>query len=120
MKPIFVILVSLFLLSQPVISTHAATGKIDIETIKKDVRDIFQKMSPLNEGKNADYIPALDESHVDPKQFGIAIATSDGTLFSVGDSKTTFSIQSIAKPFVYALALRELPYDKVVETVGLN
>ncbi|MDL2405698.1 glutaminase [Rhizobium calliandrae] len=57
----------------------------------------------LGEGKVADYIPEL--AKVDAKQFGMAIATVDGNVRSVGDADIPFSIQSISKVFMLTLAL---------------
>src|ERR1700761_7044373 len=65
---------------------------------------IYAELSPrLGEGKVADYIPQL--AKIDPHQFGMAIATTDGTLYSVGNADTGFSIQSISKVFMLTLAL---------------
>lgn len=66
-------------------------------------------------GKVADYIPEL--AKVDPKQFAISIATADGGLFSAGDCDTPFSIQSISKVFVLALALGKVG-DALWKRVG--
>jgi len=55
-----------------------------------------------HEGEVADYIPAL--ARVAPDQFGIAVATLDGSIHSVQDSGTRFSIQSISKVFLLTLA----------------
>ncbi|MBD8891826.1 glutaminase [Roseibium litorale] len=57
-------------------------------------------------GKVADYIPEL--AKVDPDQFAISVSTADGQLFSAGDARTPFSIQSISKVFVLALALGQV------------
>lgn len=57
-----------------------------------------------NKGKVADYIPAL--AKVDPDQFGMSLTLFDGTEYSVGDSNTLFSIQSISKVFTFTLALK--------------
>lgn len=59
--------------------------------------------SRIGEGKVADYIPEL--AKVDPKQFGMAIATVGGEMHSVGDAGVGFSIQSISKVFMLTLAL---------------
>ena len=65
---------------------------------------IHAELSPrLGEGKVADYIPEL--AKVDPNQFGMAIATVDGNVRSVGHADTPFSIQSISKVFMLTLAL---------------
>jgi glutaminase len=54
-------------------------------------------------GRVATYIPELAD--VDPNQFGIAVATADGRMFSAGDAAVPFSIQSVSKVFSLALAL---------------
>ncbi len=54
-------------------------------------------------GRVADYIPAL--AKVDPKRFGIAVATADGRLFMAGEADAAFSIQSISKVFTLTMAL---------------
>ena len=54
-------------------------------------------------GKVADYIPTL--ARVDPRHFGIAVVLANGSTFTAGDADTAFSIQSISKVFVLALAL---------------
>ena len=65
-----------------------------------------------SEGKVADYIPAL--ARVDPAKLGIAFAGADGVVHGAGDCDERFSIQSISKVFMLALAL-----DKVgVALVG--
>src|SRR6476659_3303985 len=61
------------------------------------LRAAYAKYKDLQEGKNADYIPAL--AKVDPNLFGIALVTVDGTVFTAGDVKTEVSIQSISKVF---------------------
>ena len=64
----------------------------------------WNELSPrIGEGKVADYIPEL--AKVDPKQFGMAIATVDGKVYSIGDAGVPFSIQSISKVFMLTLAL---------------
>ena len=65
---------------------------------------IHTELSPrIGEGRVADYIPEL--AKVDPKQFGMAIATVNGEVYSVGDAGVAFSIQSISKVFMLTLAL---------------
>ena len=57
----------------------------------------------VDRGKVADYIPSL--GCVDPKHFGIAIVTADGTVHTGGDADTPFSIQSVSKVFALTMAL---------------
>ena len=44
------------------------------------------------EGKVADYIPEL--GNADPAWFGIAMATTEGRVYGVGDADLPFTIQS--------------------------
>ncbi len=67
--------------------------------------DIYTEIQPyLSKGKVADYIPALAE--VPKEQFAMTVTLADGRVFSVGDSKKYFSIQSISKVFTFTLALK--------------
>ncbi len=69
-------------------------------------------------GAVADYIPPL--ALADPDSFGIAVATTDGHCYEVGDSRQSFTIQSISKPFTYGLALRDLGLAAVDAKVGVE
>ncbi|QLE98695.1 glutaminase [Neptunomonas phycophila] len=84
--------------------------------MQKILNDIAAAMAQENErGKVADYIPQL--AHVDPNQFGISVVLPDGQVFSAGDAKTAFSIQSISKVFTLTMALGKLG-DAVWNKVG--
>jgi glutaminase len=72
----------------------------------------------LAEGAVADYIPEL--AHVDPDRFGICIATRDGFVYEVGDSRQPFTIQSISKPLTYGLALEQHGEDAVLAKIGVE
>lgn len=63
-------------------------------------------MREEDSGAVADYIPELAEAN--PDQLGVALCSVTGHLYSAGDAENRFTIQSISKPFVYALALQEL------------
>ena len=66
-----------------------------LQNIIDDVRDD-------DSGHRADYIDEL--KNADPDKLGLALCTTDGQLYVVGDGDYEFTIQSISKPFVYALA----------------
>jgi glutaminase len=69
-------------------------------------------------GAVADYIPPL--ALADPDWFGIAVATTDGHCYEIGESRRGFTIQSISKPFTYGLALRDLGLAAVDAKVGVE
>lgn len=77
-----------------------------------------QSLKDVQEGKNADYIPAL--AKVDSKLFGIALVTTDGNVFTEGDVDSLFSIQSISKVFTLALVLQESGEQSVEDNVGVD
>jgi glutaminase len=66
----------------------------------------------------ADYIPELGKA--DPDHFGISLATLDGHVYEVGDSRIPFTIQSISKAFVFALALDTLGAARVESAIGVE
>lgn len=60
-------------------------------------------------GQVATYIPAL--ASVDANKFGLAVATLDGDVSSVGDAAEPFSVQSISKLFALVLACKTIGAD---------
>jgi glutaminase len=71
-----------------------------------------------NSGAVASYIPELKKS--DPNHFGISLATIDGHIYEVGDCDVPFTIQSISKAFVFALALELLGAETVEAVIGVE
>jgi glutaminase len=69
-------------------------------------------------GAVADYIPELGKA--DPDHFGISLATLDGHVYEVGDARIPFTIQSMSKPFVFALALDTLSAARVESAIGVE
>src|SRR5450631_72239 len=69
-------------------------------------------------GAVADYIPEL--SKADPGHFGISVATLDGHVYEVGDTRVPFTIQSVSKAFVFALALDTLGAQRVESVIGVE
>src|SRR6195256_4907636 len=69
-------------------------------------------------GAVADYIPELGKA--DPDHFGISLATLDGHVYEVGDTRIPFTIQSMSKAFVFALALDTLGAARVESAIGVE
>jgi glutaminase len=104
-----------FALIAIVILTLAAASPDEFQTA---IDTAYAKYKNLQEGKNADYIPAL--AKVDPNLFGIAVVTLDGKTHTVGDTKTEVSIQSISKVFTLANVIKESGPDAVRDNVGVD
>jgi glutaminase len=69
-------------------------------------------------GAVASYIPELAKA--DPDHFGISVATIDGYVYEFGDSAVPFTIQSISKAFVFALALETIGAERVEGVIGVE
>ncbi|MBO3143807.1 glutaminase [Dermatophilus congolensis] len=69
-------------------------------------------------GENAHYIPELAKQ--DPSLFGVALSTVDGQVYAVGDTEVEFTIQSISKPFVYAMALVDRGLPELAAYIGVE
>jgi len=86
--------------------------------IQQYLEELHAQIHPMQSGKVADYIPEL--SKADPAWFGIVIATVDGHVYQVGDSREAFTIQSVSKPFVYGIALEDCGLEEVMSRVGVE
>lgn len=99
---------------------HAANGNghpvIDEHNpVRTELERIREEIAPVTDGRVADYIPEL--AHADPDAFGVAVISGHGRCYSAGDD-VSFTIQSISKPFVYAIAVEERGLDTVHAHVG--
>jgi glutaminase len=81
------------------------------------LEDLHARLVTDDSGMVADYIPEL--ALADRASFGIALATVDGAIYEVGDTRLPFTIQSISKPLTFALAL-ESRGEMVRERVGVE
>lgn len=67
-------------------------------------------------GQPASYIPEL--AAADPDLLAFGVVGPRGRIMTVGDDDAAFTIQSMSKPFVLALALETLGRDAVLARVG--
>lgn len=94
-------------------STHPLTMPIP-----EYFAEILDSVRGDRSGEVAQYIPQLKVA--DPNRLALAMCTVDGHIYSAGDDDTEFTMQSLSKPFAYALALQEHGPDKVFQTVGME
>ncbi|WP_235860798.1 glutaminase A [Peptoniphilus porci] len=85
------------------------------EEVLEEALNIGRKY--LHEGAVANYIPEL--AKVDPNKIAIS-KIEDGDLYSVGDSKVKYSIQSIVKVILYALAMKNYRVSELKRYVGVR
>ncbi len=96
-------------------SAAQAADKAEIEAA---LAAAHAKYAGLQEGKNADYIPAL--AKVDPDLFGIALVTVDGKVYTQGDVSSEVSIQSISKVFTMAKVFEESGPEAIRDNQGVD
>ncbi|WP_026819814.1 glutaminase A [Arthrobacter castelli] len=86
--------------------------------IQSYLEKIHAEIQQLRDGKPSSAIPAL--AHVDPDNYGICLATVDGYVYEVGDTREEFTIQSISKPFTYGLALADRGMEAVDRKIDVE
>lgn len=89
-----------------------------LPSVTEHLQAILDSVRGQDSGEPADYIDVL--KNADPDKLALAMCTTDGHLYAVGDADYEFSIQSISKPFVYALALDMYGPDEVHQHVGVE
>ncbi|MGN6219677.1 MAG: glutaminase A [Microbacterium sp.] len=80
------------------------------------LHDVLEDVRPHDSGAPAGYIPEL--ATADPERLALAAVGPHGRVRAVGDVAHEFTIQSISKPFVLALALADRGREAVLRKVG--
>ena len=97
-------------------------GQKDKGPNKKEIQaaleEAYESYKDVEEGKNADYIKEL--ATVDPNIFGIALVTTDGDVYTVGDVSSMVSIQSVSKVFTMAKVIEEQGHQAVQDKIGVD
>jgi glutaminase len=99
----------------PVVSTGDLP---DPGQVQDCLTEAYERYRAERSGSVADYIPALADAV--PDRFGICVVGVRGASFAVGDAQATFSIQSVSKPFVFALVSQEIGYEAARDRLGVN
>jgi glutaminase len=95
-----------------------AMAKETAPDIQGALNAAYAKYKDLQEGANADYIPAL--AKVDSKIYGIALVTPDGKVYTAGDVQSEVSIQSISKVFTMAKVIEDEGADAIEKRIGVD
>ncbi|WOQ70841.1 glutaminase A [Microbacterium limosum] len=89
-----------------------------MDPIRSMLESVLAEVRPDDDGAVADYIPAL--AAAEPDRLAFAVVGPRGRVTAVGDSEHLFTIQSVSKPFVLAVALERLGRDEVLRHVGVE
>src|SRR5262249_3103374 len=109
------------LTSLPMLTTFSpvSTGHLPAaELASALVAEAHERFKSIDEGKNADYIPAL--AKVPRELFGVCVIGTSGVAYEAGNTQYEFSIQSVSKPFVFALICQAIGEDEAREKLGVN
>ena len=112
---VIVVSLALFIAGAPCVGDAVQPSPAEIEAA---LDAAYAKYKGLQEGANADYIPALAE--VDPNVWGIALVTTDGKVYTKGDVTTEVSIQSISKVFTMAKVMEESGPMSIYDNMGVD
>ena len=98
---------------------YVSTGHLPpAERVDALLSEAYELFKTVDEGKVADYIPALARA---PRSlFGLCVVETNGAVHTAGDVECQFSIQSISKPFVFALVCQAIGAEPARERVGVN
>ena len=94
----------------------AGDDQVGDDPVTEALAGVHRRLGALDDGEVAAYIPEL--ARADRAGFGLALVSMDGHRYAAGDASVPFTLQSVSKPFVYALALAELGLDEVSRWVG--
>ncbi len=88
------------------------------ERVETLVGEAYEHFKAIDAGKVAEYIPALAKM---PRElFGLCVVEVNGAVHTAGDTDYEFSIQSVSKPFVFALICQAIGEDEAREKLGVN
>ena len=88
------------------------------ERVATLVTEAYERYRTLDEGTVADYIPAL--GRVSRDLFGVCAVGISGAVHAIGDTEHEFSIQSVSKPFVFALVCQAIGAEEARRKIGVN
>lgn len=88
------------------------------QLVRRYLDRILDEHRQVTDGALASYIPEL--TRVDPNGLGLSMSSADGYVYECGDAAVEFTIQSISKPFTYALALDRIGQDAVDAKIGVE
>jgi glutaminase len=100
-------------------TSRISTGDLpEVDEVRRVVTEAYERYRHNTDGTVADYIPVLAQAS--PDAFGIAVVGARGRSFEIGDVDTPFSIQSVSKPFVFALVCEAIGYGEARRHLGVN
>ncbi len=92
--------------------------KISEKDLTALVNEAYDTVKGENGGKNADYIPYLQ--NVPSSLFGISMCLPNGHVIEVGDTEYVFGIESVSKVLTAILIINEYGTAEVMNRIGAD
>lgn len=96
------------------------------EQVDERLAELYERHRVVEPGGVASYYVsgrgdlAPRQAAVERDPFGIALVTSAGEMYTVGDWDAPFALQSLSKVFIYGLALEDHGREEVLRHVGVE
>ena len=98
---------------------YVSTGTLPTQDeVRALLQTAYERFRHEGGGNVADYIPALAEA--DPALFSLCVVDTRGEALGVGDADHAFSIQSVSKPFVFALVCDAIGPAEAAKLLGVD
>ena len=98
---------------------YVSTGHLPTpESIIALVSEARARYKSNTDGNNSQVYPAL--ARVPRELFGVCVAGTSGSVYTVGDTDYEFAVMSVSKPFVFALVCQEIGAKQAREKLGVN
>jgi len=82
------------------------------------IRKVYRDFEKKKMGKLPTHLPYLADK--DPSTFAISFVTTNGQVFSIGDSKFEITIQSISKVLILAAVMEKIGLQRVISEIGVT
>lgn len=96
------------------------------QRVDERLEELYERFQPLYETEvSTYYTPGIgyykpEVPSTEQQRFAICLATTSGEVYFAGDHDTAFALQSIAKVFIYGLALETHGRERVLDRVGVE
>jgi glutaminase len=99
--------------------TFVSTGELPHpDAVQQAVDEAYARHRDDSGGEVSNVYPALERMAAG--LFGICVVGTSGRTYAAGDADHEFTIMSVSKPFVFALACERLGPEELKRTIGVN
>ncbi len=93
-------------------------NQLSLPSLKTVVDEVFREAGAIDAGNVTTYIPEL--ARVDPALFALSVCDASGAMIDCGDTRHSFTLQSISKVLGYACVLECFDDETIMRHVGVE